>query len=174
MTRIAVATLVAFMMFATSGSAAWFARLDSGDRLAITGIATDKDGVSSTVTLTCADGWFAVEVLTRSNAQLVDLSSYSGTKVAISYKVRGGEVKKMQVEGVPKLVAGGILGIVSDLSVEQSRAVFASIARGYPLDIEIAHPDLIYDVGRKHIAAENFSQATIATSDHCQGLKSTG
>lgn len=62
----------------------------------------------------------------------------------------------MQIEDVPAVVAGGILGIVSDLSVEQSSAVFTSTARGYPLDIEIAHPELIYDVVREHIAAENF------------------
>jgi hypothetical protein len=171
MVRVAVGTFIAFMIFSASSHAAWFVRLDSANRLVVTGIATDNEGVSSTVTLTCTEGPFAVEILTRSNVQKDDLPSYSGTQVTIAYQVKGGEVKKLQLTGVPVVVAGGVLGIVSDLSMEQSKAVFTSIGRGYPLELEIMHPELLHDVGKKLITKENFPQAQIAISDHCQGFQ---
>lgn len=106
MTRIAVATLVAFMMFATSGSAAWFARLDSGDRLAITGIATDKDGVSSTVTLTCADGRFAAQFWAHHSISYLKSLSHSTVGALRRKPLRSFQVAIVRVASTLTVIQG--------------------------------------------------------------------
>lgn len=173
MRKLAFASIVAIAtaMTATPSWAAWFARLDSANKLVVTGIATDKDGVASTVTLTCDAGRFGLEVLTRFNAQDDDLPIYTGTKIVLAYKTKEGEVRKMGVEGTPKVFVGDVLGIVAALSVEQSQAVYRSIARGYRLDVELIHPELIHDVGLKQVFSEGFVQALLGISEHCEGFK---
>lgn len=125
-------------------NAAWFARLDSAGKLVVTGIAKDADDVSSTVTLICHKDKFSLEILTRNSAEQDDLPIFVGTKVALSYKIKGGEVRKMGLEGTPQVFVGGILGIVSTLTAEQSQAIYQSISRGYRLDVELIHPELIH------------------------------
>lgn len=92
-------------------------------------------------------------------------------KIAISYKRKGGELRKVGLEASPRLSAGGGLVIAGELSPEQSRSVYDSIARGYRLDVELLHPELIHDIGVKKIFNENFVQAALSIRDNCSGFK---
>ncbi|WP_245440070.1 hypothetical protein [Mesorhizobium sp. Z1-4] len=153
-----------------SAHAEWFAHLDSADRLIITGVATNNDGLLSALMLTCVGGRLVAEISTQHNADSDDLPFYTGTKVVLGYKTREGAPRKMGLDGTPVVLPGGILGIVVALSDEQSEAIYTSIGRGNRLDVELVHPELIYDVGVKKVYSGGFTTAFLAMHDHCSGL----
>ncbi|MEH0293039.1 hypothetical protein V6R98_14510 [Agrobacterium sp. CCNWLW71] len=71
------------------------------------------------------------------------------------------------MDGTPQVFVGGILGIVSTLTAEQSQAIYQSISRGYRLDVELIHPELIHDIGLKKVFSENYVQAFMGIREHC-------
>lgn len=161
---------VATMMLSEQTHAAWFARLDSASKLVVTGFATDSDGLSSTVTLTCNAAKFGIEISTNMNAGQEDLPLYAGTKIVLSYKTKDGEARKLGIEGTPIQVGGG-LGLVGSLSGEQSQAIYKSIGKGYRLDVELIHPELMNDARVKQVFSEGFVRALLAIHEHCEGFQ---
>lgn len=163
--------LITSLLFglANSASADWFARLDSNNKLVLTAVATDENGILSAITLTCDSSRLKAEILTLQNATNDELSNYQGVKVILGYKTRQGEKLKMGLDGEPVLMLGNALGIVSTLTEEQSQALYTSISRGNRLDLELVHPDLDTDVtaNAKKVYSGGFPQAGQAMREHC-------
>lgn len=170
MRTILSAALILAVMTAEA-SAAWFARLDSGGKLIITGVAVNPDQTNTAVYLTCTGSRFNIEVLTVFNAKADELSYFKGTKVYLGYKTKTGDKKKMVLNGEPVVSAGGALSIRADLDDEESSAIYNSIGRGNRLDVELAHAELTDDKGVKMVFAEGFSTTTLAISAECPGVK---
>ncbi|MBY3123480.1 hypothetical protein [Rhizobium laguerreae] len=166
-----VAFFVAIFLSATSVSAAWFARLDSGGRLVVTGVAVNPDETNTAVYLTCSGETFDIEVLTVFNAKSDELSYFKGTKVILGYKTKTGDEKKMGLDGEPVVSAGGALSIRANLTSEQSSAINDSIGRGRRLDVELVHPELTDDKGVKKVLAEGFTTMTLAIAAECPSIK---
>jgi hypothetical protein len=167
----AIAAVLALLMTAPAASAAWFAHLDSAGKLMIVGVSQDPDGVSSALTLTCADQKFTIDVTTRNVGKPEDLPSYEGAKIILGYKTRDGEQQKLGLDGKPVILPGDVLAIQSTLTVDQTQAVYQSIGGGYRLDVELVQPELQTDIGVKKFYAEGFTVALMAIHDHCQGME---
>lgn len=170
MLKSVLAVAIVSIVSAASANAAWFARLDTAGTLVVTGIAKDADDISSTVTLICSGDKFSLEILTRNNAEKNDLPVFADAKVALRYKLKGGDVRQMKLKGTPQVSAGGILSIASTLTAVQSQEIYQSISRGYRLDVELQHPELIHDIGVKTVFSENYVQASMGIHEHCKGF----
>jgi hypothetical protein len=171
--KTTIITALIAASLAADARADWFARLDNSNQLVITGVATEDSGILSTITLTCDKGRFKAEVLTLQNATKEDLPNYEGVKVIFAYKTRQGDKLKMGLDGEPVLLLGNGLGIVSNLTEEQSKALYTSIVRGNRLDMELVHPDLDPDITTtpKKIYSGGFTQFALAMSEHCPGFE---
>jgi hypothetical protein len=171
--KTTIITAIIATSLATSANAEWFARLDSGNKLIVTGVATDDNGVLSAITLTCDSNRLKAEVLTLQNASMDDLPTYKGVKVILGYKTRQGDKLRMGLDGEPVPLLGNALGIVSTLTEEQSQALYTSISRGNRLDMELVHPDLDPDVttNAKKVYSGGFPQAGQAMREHCAGFE---
>ncbi|EJC75757.1 hypothetical protein Rleg10DRAFT_5602 [Rhizobium leguminosarum bv. trifolii WSM2012] len=170
MRRIVIAAII-LAGIATNASAAWFARVDSGGKLVITGVAVNPDETNTAVYLTCRGETFDIEVLTVFNAKSYELSYFKGTKVILGYKTKTGDEKKMGLDGEPVVSAGGALSIRATLTGEQSSAINDSIGRGYRLDVELVHPELTDDTGVKKVLTEGFATMTLAIAAECPAIK---
>ena len=168
--RALCALIVLASVIATSAYADWFTRLDSAGRLVVTGIAVDENRLLSAVTLSCSDGELYAEITTTHNAREDDRQYYFGTKVIFTYKTRDGEIRKLGLDGTPLIQPGNVLAITAKLTNEQSRAIYTSIGVGNRLDVELIHPNLIYETGVKTVYSSGFPQALQGMYHYCPGL----
>lgn len=152
-------------------NADWFARFDSSNRLVVTGVATDDNGVLSPITLTCDGNRLTAEILTLQNATKEDVPTYEGVKVKLGYKAKNGDKQKMGLDSAPVLLPGNALGIVSVLSADQSQAIYTALGRGSRVDLELVHPELDPDITTKKVYAWGSSQALLSMHEHCPGLE---
>jgi hypothetical protein len=170
MRTILTAALI-LAVIATDSSAAWFARVDSGGKLVITGVAVNPDETNTAVFLTCSGETFDIEVLTVLYVKSDELSYFKGTKVILGYKTKTGDERKMGLDGEPGVSAGGALSIRATLTSEQSSAINDSIGRGRRLDVELVHPELTDDKGVKKVLAEGFTTMMLAIAAECPLIK---
>ncbi|MBO9172239.1 hypothetical protein [Rhizobium sp. L245/93] len=168
--KLLIAVVLCFSMSSETASATWFARIDSGGKLIVTGVATNPDTTNTAVYLTCSGKLLTIEVLTINNAQADDLPTYRGTKIILGYKTRDGDQKKMGLDAEPIVSAGGALSIRATITEEQSAAIYTSVARGTKLDVELVHPELSEDTGIKRVLADGFSTTLSAMAANCPGL----
>lgn len=163
--------IIAWLVFSCHiGQAAWYPRLDSGGKLIVTGVAINPDKTTTAIYLTCSAERLKLEVLTAFNGEADDLVSFAGTKIILGFKNELGESKKMGLEGVPVVSAGGLLSVDAELTSEQSRMLAKSIARGYRLDVELVHTALVSDRGAKAIMSDGYTGALLAMAENCPAL----
>ncbi|MQW90246.1 hypothetical protein [Sinorhizobium saheli] len=72
-----------FAAAAPPAHADWFARLNSGNKLVLTGVATDENGILSAITLTCDSSRLKAEIPTLQNASKDELSTYKYARLTI-------------------------------------------------------------------------------------------
>ncbi len=161
----------ALCALAGSARADWFPFIDTNHRLIVIGVAKGESDVLSIVNLTCESDHLTVEVSTQQLGEKENLHYYTGVKVVLSYKTKDGFKRKLGVNGAAKILPGMGLWVAATLSTDDSRTIVTGISSGNRLDVEVVHPELMYDTDVKTIYSMGFTSALLALSDQCPGLR---
>lgn len=136
------------------------------------GVAKGQDDLLSAVNLTCDGDRLSLSISTQHLGQKENLHYYEGTKVILGYKTKEGFERKMGVEGTVAIPAGMGLWVSTTLSPDESKAIHKSIALGNRLDVQLVHPELMYDTDVKKVYSLGFTTALLAMHELCPELKS--